>query len=93
MHPSVTGRTADGRPSVMALFYVILVIVSTLVSGSQAVASRSVEDFSIQQLLTKRFPHRISDDIYLDPCKAGKKIITFYPSFINTPSSLNKKNK
>ena len=28
-------------------------------------------EFTVQQLLSEHFPHRISDDIYLDPCKAG----------------------
>jgi hypothetical protein len=28
--------------------------------------------FTAQELLTKRFPHRVSDDIDGDPCKAGE---------------------
>lgn len=30
--------------------------------------------FSVGELTGKQFPHRISDDIYLDPCKAGNAL-------------------
>ena len=33
------------------------------------------EKFTIQELLTTRFPHKISDDIYMDPCKGCEYII------------------
>jgi hypothetical protein len=73
MHPSITSRTAARRPSVIVLFHVGLVIIAlAFLIAPQPAESHSTQDFSIQQLLTKRFPHRISDDIYLDPCKAGK---------------------
>ncbi|XP_046641719.1 tolloid-like protein 1 [Daphnia pulicaria] len=71
MHPSITSRTAVRRPPVIVLFHVgLAVVASALLVGPQPVESHLAEEFSIQQLLTKRFPHRISDDIYLDPCKA-----------------------
>ena len=76
MHPSIASRTATRRLSVIVLFHLGLVIVAAaFLIGPQPAESHSDDDFSIQQLLTKRFPHRISDDIYLDPCKAGKNKI------------------
>ena len=70
MHPSVTSHTA--RPSVIVLFRLGLIVACAFLA--RPVTSHTSDNFSIQQLLTKRFPHRISDDIYLDPCKAGKSI-------------------
>lgn len=72
MRPSITSPVVVRRPSAIVLFRAGLVIVaSAFLVGPQSAAS--ADDFSIHELLTKRFPHRISDDIYLDPCKAGKK--------------------
>ncbi len=42
----------------------------TLMSLASTVHSHKT-DFSIHQLMDRHFPHRISDDIYMDPCKAG----------------------
>lgn len=81
MHPSITSRTAVRRPPVIVLFHVgLAVVASALLVGPQPVESHLAEEFSIQQLLTKRFPHRISDDIYLDPCKAGNKTLSYFSS-------------
>lgn len=82
MHPSITSRTAVRRPPVIVLFHVGLAVVASafLLVGPQPVESHLAEEFSIQQLLTKRFPHRISDDIYLDPCKAGNKTLSYFSS-------------
>lgn len=72
MRPSITSPVVVRRPSAIVLFRAGLVIVtSAFLVGPQSAAS--ADDFSIHELLTKRFPHRISDDIYLDPCKAGKQ--------------------
>lgn len=69
MRPSITSPVVVRRPSAIVLFRAGLVIVtSAFLVGPQSAAS--ADDFSIHELLTKRFPHRISDDIYLDPCKA-----------------------
>lgn len=75
MDPFATNRTVHRRPSVTTFFHIGLVMASVFLIGR--VEPHVTGDFSIQQLLNKRFPHRISDDIYLDPCKAGKRFTVF----------------
>lgn len=70
-------RTTDKKPFIAGLFRVLLIVTWVVSAGSHQPGARSSDEFTIQQLLTKRFPHRISDDIYLDPCKAGKKVLLF----------------
>jgi len=46
------------------------IFLTILVIHLQSTVAYLHPDFSIQQLLSSQFPHRISNDIYMDPCKA-----------------------
>ena len=50
----------------------MLLVATTMMAATTSVVAYSHPQFSIQQLMTASFPHRISDDIYMDPCKAGE---------------------
>ena len=63
-HPPSGPRAVKTRIGRMNSLVVAAVVTLTLVTYSHA-------EFTIHELMNKRFPHRISGDIYLDPCKAG----------------------
>lgn len=55
------------------LIGLLLVNVGCCFSVTGNVTERHKQDFkwNSEELLTKRFPRRISQDVDLDPCKAG----------------------
>lgn len=58
----------------------VAVIVLFRLAPSSSVPSVSAyrQKFSINQLLTRTFPHGISDDVFMDPCKSGRYIILLH---------------
>jgi hypothetical protein len=59
-----------------ALVVFALVVVTTVSAAAAATSNGKPKDgWTVSQLLTQDFPHRISDDIYLDPCKAGRNML------------------
>ena len=57
------------------LVFALVVTTVSAVSSAAASSGKPKDGWTVRQLLTQHFPHRISDDIYLDPCKAGKKYV------------------
>lgn len=67
---------------ICVLFIVKNVLVASVVdlNDLENVWTQQVEPqfkYTVDQLLSSDFPTKISDDIYLDPCKAGKSNKTF----------------
>lgn len=71
MHPAATGGSWKDFP--FGYTALLLLLLTGFHEHQQPGAEAATVDYSIQELLTKSFPHRISEDIYLDPCKAGKE--------------------
>lgn len=65
------------------LFYLLFVLRYVLVFGVLVVNEKELvpdtsPKYTVEQLLEGDFPKKTSEDIYLDPCKAGKMFLNFY---------------
>lgn len=54
------------------VFLVFALLVVTVALNSDDHRTRHKQKFTIDELLTTVFPKKTSDDLDLDPCKAGK---------------------
>lgn len=64
------------RSCINKALLVFALVVTTVSAATEVSSGKKTKDgWTVRQLLTQHFPHRISDDIYLDPCKAGRKYV------------------
>lgn len=61
----------------IGVFFVLknVLVLGVIVLKDRENAWRQNSKYTVDQLLMSDFPKKISDDIYLDPCKAGKNSV------------------
>ena len=60
-------------PKMKANIHVVLCIYFSIVSEAFSILKSGIDAYDIDELKYNKFPHKVSNDAYTDPCKGSSK--------------------